>query len=281
MNGSKNSAVNSTFKHIHIVSDVGLLTSALGYILQQSESIDSRWFKRNNNSLKDPTSHNDPWDSRTYIFEKENSTKKKYVDISENRQAKYRTVDIDEFVDGLKVRTVFGMNHGGWVKHVEWRNPKVQCVFIDITKNTQKYFLNMISGRIIDDVEESILHHTVDHWDSDPEHLKKITETVYSRLHLQKEPVRFWQLQYTFWIDNNFFPLPEEKKDTFDKFYVPMITKNNTKDHNYVVYTNPMIVDIENLNLKKVCKDLNLVYNDRMEKEYQKFKEFFDFYVQM
>jgi hypothetical protein len=275
--------MNSKSKHIQLYSDVGPLTSAIGWVLQQSPSIDLKWFRKNTTS---PQQYNkdvfsDPWDSRIAVHQK-SAIKQKYCEIVEISENPWTMGDLDDWVaESLPLRAVFGLNHGAWRKTAYWNNPHVQNVYFETTDIVVDAFFNMYCQRPyrnIKQVVDSIEDHVFDHKNSNQIYKQKLYELILPKaeqIFANGEIVRFWQLQHTYHLDSNYFPMPDEQQK-IQKKYRDEYKEVPTVNQNFVVFTNPHIVyDPLNMDLKNVCNILDIVYSERMEREYQQVREFY------
>lgn len=288
---------SQSHKHINIYADTGHSASALGYVFQQSNSFDMQWFVKNTKGydagMQIPT-FEDPWDARPKAYN-QNSLKQEYVNIIESSQNPWTTGDLDDYIKKFPMRTIFGMNHGVYKKQVPWKNEQVQCVYVCNNSTVLSAFYNMYGQRRIASLHEvmsCVNDHLHDHKRDSTISRKIMQNDILPKANQWLKngtPIYFWQFMYYFHIPNpalRYFPHCDEKKETFDTHYIGFGENScrveDDMDEYYVQFNDPfMITDPLDLNIKNVCKKLDIVYNERIGREYDKWRAWINKYAQM
>jgi hypothetical protein len=256
--------------HAFIYSSEGQPTGALGWFLQQSESYKSNFFTVGEHNLVEAYLHPDPWDNHS---SDPDHWSHQYIECIEKMDDDFAW--INSFVSGFTKRTIFGLSYGAWSKLIPWKNKTVDLIYIEPTEQTYQLFFNSYLRRPVDMdfVKESIDMHVHDHHQDDPVYREHIYSSVYNDAlkYAELGELRFWQLQHCFHHGGTEIPSPdrhdEMRKITFSDKIAPYYEKNEKRC---------IVVDIFNLDIKNICEKLDIIYNDKMEYEYQRFLKFAD-----
>lgn len=265
-------------KHAYVRSEEGLQTGTLGWILQQSPSYKSNYFKFRCVYSKEhkrwmKQRHVDPWDNHSL---NPNHWSHAYIESIENINENYEW--IDSFVDTFKERTVFGLSYGGWTKSLPWDNKNVDLICVESNDKTVELFIDTYLKRTMtpEEVEESLNMHIHDHHQDDEDYRKHIYNIVGEKAikyAQDNQQIEFWQLQYCFHHGGDRL-LEKDEIDIMKKKYYNTIMEAQsftTLNHDRIKY-----YDIFNLDLKKISEDLNIEYVDKMQQEYNVFIDFSD-----
>lgn len=272
--------------HVHIASDIAPILNGIGWTLQQSSSIYNKsWWQFNKKLYRDHDYNQEidfanPWDS-SQLTPNLQHVKQRYTDITESENL-FSTDDLDEWVSKLEHSTVFGMGHGGWNKMVKWRPDNVTNIYFCKTDTIINYMYNFYGNKSIlnmDGALESIKWHVHDHKQNNRKRFEHLCDVILPKFAKQGARGKFWQFQYTYHVDKNYFPSLDEENIIRSKYFNRCYTINDLESK-FVLSTNPVIVeDPLDIDLENLCKKIDLVYNYKMQAEYDRFVGFVKHYA--
>ena len=255
-------------KHTHIYSQVSMLSSALGWILQQSDSYGSNYFRRRSRLLLE--NRIDPWDNHS---DDPNYWTHPYIEEIERSDGNFTW--IDEFVKGFDTRSIFGLSYGAWNKTSPWRNETVDSIYIMETDRLFDLFYESYEKRkiSIDELLPSFDMHIHDHKQDDALYRDNMMSTVYPQAleYAERDELEFWQLQHCFHHRGVSIPCHDDIHDIKMQIKTDIMQCNNYYLNNESVL---IIDDMFDIDLKSLCKQLDIVYNSNMETEYNKFLDY-------
>lgn len=259
-------------KHAHIYSSTPMAASLLGWILQQSDSYKSNFFVCDDENLE--KAHMDPWDNHSAA---EDDWSHAYIEDIESDVTRYEFDWLDSFVDSFVVRSIFGLSYGEWKKSIVWHNSKLDTILILSTDRLRELFYESYERRLVDKETflENIKMHVHDHRQNDESYNEYIMNLIYEDglKCIENDSLEFWQMQYCFHHKGNGIP-DKSSEDTIKQQIMSELTDDT-------VCYDGIEVDLFNLDLKALCKQLDIVYNDKMEEEYNKFLDYVNNVVQV
>jgi hypothetical protein len=257
-------------KHAYIYNEEGMFTSVLGWILQQSNSYDSNFFRfgwtTDNNTI---APHTDPWDNHSL-----EPAHWSHAYIEHIEQVDNNFVWIDNFVNDFKSRSIFGLSYGAWNKSAAWTNESVELISIKSSRKTVEIFFDCYHARPLsaEDVVESLNMHIHDHHQDNLEYRRWVYDTYGEKaIAMAKDNnLEFWQLQFMFHHDGISFPDISERDNIINTYVTHILEESHafTKRNNYKEF------DILDLNLHNVCNQLSIEYSDAMLVEYNRFLDY-------
>lgn len=257
-------------KHAFIYNEEGMFSSVLGWIIQQSASYNSNFFKFDwtgeNNTI---ALHTDPWDNHSLDPA---HWSHEYIEHIETPDENFDWMD--NFVNSFKSRTIFGLSYGAWNKTTAWNNPSLDLISVKSTRRTIEIFFNCYHARPLsaEDVVESLDMHIHDHHQDNTEYRQWVYNTYGNQaINMAKDKsLEFWQLQYMFHHNGTSFPEVSERSNIIDTYVKHILDETHafTKRNVYKEF------DILDLNLHNVCDQLSIEYSDQMQKEYKLFMDY-------
>jgi hypothetical protein len=257
-----------------IYSEVPMYSSVLGWILQQSPSYESEYFVFNN-SIFNKSSRLDPWDNHS--DDPDNWAHDFIKDVEdENLHKDFNW--LNTFVNNLKCNSIFGLSYGSWTKTIPWTTGIKQIV-IHPTDKLFNFYYEIYERRPIN-VKElliSIQMHVHDHKQDNKEYNKHMMDNIYPKAleYAERGELEFWQLQSCFHHKGVSIPDRSEYKTIRNK-----IKQDITADYDFKYDSNAIVItDLFNISIKKLCKNLDIVYTNSMELEYNKFLNYVDKFI--
>ena len=255
-------------KHAHIFSAVPMLSSSLGWILQQSDSYKSEHFKCETRFLSETKI--DPWDNHVDFTDDADDWSRLYIEEIERNDDDFSW--LNGFVDGFTDRSIFGLSYGDWRKSVPWNNESIDTIYINPTDRLFNLFYESYEKRTItpDELIHSMNTHIHDHKQDDAEYRANMMKHMYPTAlkYAERGELEFWQLQHCFHHGGNAIPSPEEITTIIAEIKDDIMTDSKS----YLSRTSTLVIDdLFNLDLEVLCKDLDIVYNSKMTAEYKKF----------
>lgn len=251
-------------KHAFIYSEVPMYASVLGWILQQSPSYESKYFKFNNYQYKDTTRH-DPWDNHS---DDPDDWSHAFIEDVEDQTLHDNFSWLDEFVNNFKCNSIFGLSYGAWSKSVPWNN-NINQIVIKPTDKLFDFYYELYEKRPIDvaQLNDSLRMHIHDHKQDNEDYRKHIMDNVYPEAMKYAVPgnLEFWQLQSCFHHKGSTVPSLEEEQSVKNKIRSDIFQTNFVYNDNAIV-----IEDLFNIDIKELCKKLDIVYTVHVENEYKK-----------
>lgn len=259
-------------KHAYIFSEEGLTTGILGWILQQSPSYESNFFRFDYTGRgRTLARHTDPWDNHSHDH---NHWSHAYIENIEKGNSDFTW--LNAYLDSFPIRTIFGLSYGAWNKRSPWINDKVDLILVESTALTFELFFDTYHRRsmTVDDVIESIDMHIHDHHQDNPEYREHLF-TVFGNAAIEQAKqsnLEFWQLQYFFHHRGDRLLSMDEVEVMKAELRHDLLDNNHSfKEKN----KHAIVVDIFNLQLPELCQQLNIVYSENMQAEYNKFLNFY------
>ena len=260
-------------KHTFIYSEIPMYSSVLGWILQQSSSYQSNYFSLNK-VCYEAEERNDPWDNHS---DDPNDWSHAFIKDVEDENLSNDFTWLNKFVDSFKCNTIFGLSYGSWAKVSSWDNNLNQIV---IQPNDKMFdlFYELYERRSVNPEQllENIKMHVHDHKQDNKIYNERMMNEVYPNAleYAKRGELEFWQLQYCFHHKGLTVPDIKEKENIKNKIRSDIFDTNFTYDNNAIV-----IEDLFNIELKELCKKLNIVYNDTMRIEHNKFLDYANLFI--
>ena len=119
--------------------------------------------------------------------------------------------------------------------------------------------------------------HVHDHKQDNKEYNKHMMDNIYPKAleYAERGELEFWQLQSCFHHKGVSIPDRSEYKTIRNK-----IKQDITADYDFKYDSNAIVItDLFNISIKKLCKNLDIVYTNSMELEYNKFLNYVDKFI--
>ena len=261
-------------KNLIYIFNYQFLASILGWILQQSKTVDSNF------CLYDVT-NDDPWDNHWPNVENEEDGifLHKFIVIQEdaNRNINELTTHVKNFT---KYNTgVLGNSYGIWEHKIPWNCDGVTKIYtyIEDVDLITDLWLNVYFKRKFDEkhMRASIYSHCHDHHFENKEYQDEMVTRHLSRaeeLLKEQEVIEFWQLQAVYHSSWKEIPSLDRYNEYREEVRNGIL--RSQYNNNFVNYNNCISLEMMNINLEEVCDTLNIKFNSRMQSEYEIFKLF-------
>tara|TARA_B110000495_G_C22992838_1_gene584908 strand:- start:481 stop:1278 length:798 start_codon:yes stop_codon:yes gene_type:complete len=256
-------------KHAFIYSEIPMYASVLGWILQQSDSYESNYFKFNKSWADNYIERNDPWDNHS---DDPDNWSHAFIEDIEDKNLHTNFTWLDNFVDSFTCNTIFGLSYGAWKKSKPWLTTNNEIV-IQPSSKMFDLFYEVYERRTVspEQLLENIQMHVHDHKQDNKEYNEHMMNTIYpsALTYAEHGVLEFWQLQYSFQHGGDTVPSITEMESIKHKIKTDIFNDSFQTNSNTIV-----IEDLFDINLKELCKRLNIVYNDNIETEYNKFVKY-------
>ena len=261
-------------KHAFIYSEIPMYSSVLGWILQQSSSYQSNYFVFNEYCYK-AEERNDPWDNHS---DDPNDWSHAFIEDVEDENLSNDFTWLNEFVDSFKCNTIFGLSYGAWGKNKSWHN-NINEIIIQPTNKMFDLFYELYERRSVNPEQllENIKMHVHDHKQDNKIYNERMMNEVYPNAleYAKRGELEFWQLQYCFHHKpGSTVPDIKDIERIKHKIKYDIFLSSFQKNNNAIV-----IEDLFNIELKELCKKLNIVYNDTMRIEHNKFSDYANLFI--
>lgn len=269
--------------HAFIYSPIPMMSSMLGWVLQQSDSYESNYFMFRQHGFDerkkvDNCGYLDPWDNHV---DDPNDWSHAFIEDVEDENLSNDFTWLNEFADSFKCNTIFGLSYGGWEKYDSWDNSNVNKIAIQPHTKIFDLFWEVYESRLVspEQLLENIKMHVHDHKQDNKIYNERMMNEVYPDAleYAQRGELEFWQLQYCFHHDGSNVPAPEEKENIKSMIKVDVCRDPGAEiEIRWEIFCNSAIVieDLFNINLEWLCKELNIVYNEKIGIEYKKFLDY-------
>ena len=252
-------------QHAFVYSSMPMMASLLGWILQQSDSYKSNYFRYDALAVDPWDNHSDDPDNWSHAF----------IEDVEDEVLGNDFTWLNEFVDSFKCNTIFGLSYGGWRKNKPWYNNNIFEILILPTNRLFDLFYQVYEKRLVSPNEllENIKMHVHDHKQDNKIYNERMMNEIYPNAleYAKRNELEFWQLQYCFHHGGASIPALSEMNNIKNTIQSEISSTNFVKNNDTVV-----IEDLFNINLKELCKNLNIIHNEHMELAYNKFLDFVD-----
>ena len=266
--------------HAFIYSQIPMMASVLGWVLEQSDSYESNYFDFRQNGFDERKKgcYLDPWDNHS---DDPDNWSHYFIEDVEDRNLACDFTWLNEFANSFKCNTIFGLSYGGWEKTVSWDNNNVNKIVIQPSDKMFDLFWKVYESRLISPVEllENIQMHVHDHKQDNKIYNERMMNEIYPKAleYANRGELEFWQLQYCFHHDGVNVPSPEEKENIKNMIKHDICQDLGAETEiRWQVFCDSAIVieDLFNIDLEGLCKELNIVYNEKIGIEYKKFLEY-------
>tara|TARA_R110002074_G_scaffold166179_5_gene326573 strand:+ start:1822 stop:2610 length:789 start_codon:yes stop_codon:yes gene_type:complete len=257
-----------------------MMSSLLGWILQQSDSYESTHCVIHEHALDEKKIgfYLDPWDNHS---DDPDNWSHAFIEDVEDENLGDNFTWLNEFVDSFKCNTIFGLSYGEWRKTKSWENSNVNKIAIPTSDKIFNLFYEVYERRSVSPAQclKNIQMHVHDHKQDEPVYNERMMNEIYPKAleYANRGELEFWQLQYCFHHNGADVPGPEERENIKNIIKQEIaIDTSNDYDLRWSIFIEDAIVieDLFNIDLKGLCKQLNIVYNERIGIEYKKFLDY-------